>query len=57
MVTDRSFVVDVLRTAGEHDRALQARCALPPQVDTEKDAGLLSQLGVPASMLAGAPAR
>jgi hypothetical protein len=46
MNTDRESVVDALRLQGEHDRAFQASCALPPHIDTEKDAGLLSQLGL-----------
>jgi hypothetical protein len=51
MNTDRESVVDALRSQGEHDRAFQASCALPPKIDTEKDAGLLSQLGVTPGLL------
>ena len=51
MVTDRQNVVHALRAQGDHDRALQASCILPAVVDTEKDANVLSMLGVcPASL-------
>lgn len=51
MVTDRESVVDALRIAGDYDRAFQASCILPAYVDTEKDAGLLGQLGLSPTML------
>jgi hypothetical protein len=35
-----------LRRQGEHDRAQQAVCALPRQVDTDRDAGLLHRLDI-----------
>jgi hypothetical protein len=51
MVTDRAHVVHALRAQGDHDRALQASCILPAMVDTDKDANVLSMLGVcPASL-------
>ena len=52
MMTDREAVVDVLRSHGEHDRALEAQCTLPQWVDVEEDAGVLQQLGVSPSELA-----
>ena len=36
----------MLREQGDHDRAQQAECLLPRQVDTERDANLLHQLDV-----------
>lgn len=51
MRASRDLVVDVLRSRGEHDRALEARCALPAYVDTEGDAGLLTQFDVEPSDL------
>lgn len=41
-----------LRAEGEHDRALEAHCVLPRVVDTERDAGLLSQLEISPTELA-----
>ena len=51
MNAQREAVVQALRSQGEHDRAFQAACVLPLTVDTEQDAGVLSSLGVDASML------
>ena len=51
MVTDRENVVHALRAQGDHDRALQASCILPAVVDTEKDANVLSMLGVSPSSI------
>ena len=51
MVTDRTTVVHALRAQGDHDRALQASCILPTMVDTDKDANVLSMLGVCPSSL------
>jgi hypothetical protein len=44
--TNRAAVVQALRSQGEHDKALQAACVLPQQVDLVEDASLLSKLGV-----------
>ena len=56
MVTDRTTVVDALRAQGDHDRALQAYCMLPAVVDTDKDANVLSMLGVcPSTLKEDAP--
>jgi hypothetical protein len=43
---DKEDVVDLLRSRGEHDKAASMACALPQQVDTEADAGLLHQFDV-----------
>jgi lipopolysaccharide biosynthesis regulator YciM len=40
---DKDEIVDLLRSRGEHDKAATVGCALPRRVDTEADAGLLSQ--------------
>ena len=55
MHTDRSSVVRALRSRGEHDRAIQAACALPRWVDTERDAGLLLSLDVDVAALERQP--
>lgn len=49
MYVDKDEVVDLLRSRGEHDKAASVGCALPQQVDTEADAGLLAQLEVHVS--------
>jgi hypothetical protein len=38
---EKDEVVAMLRSRGEHDKAQQVDCALPRQVDTDADAGLL----------------
>ena len=55
MYLDKDAVEAKLRADGEHDRAQQASCVLPRTVDTERDAGLLSQLEVsPNELVEGA---
>jgi hypothetical protein len=39
-------VVQMLRSQGEHDKAQQIDSALPKQIDTERDAGLLSSYDI-----------
>ena len=51
MHTDRETVVRALRSRGDHDRALQAECSLPPWVDTERDVNVLLQLDVDPSAI------
>ncbi|HET6563248.1 MAG TPA: hypothetical protein VFG72_15345 [Marmoricola sp.] len=51
MNAQREAVVQALRSQGEHDRALQVACVLPLTIDTEADAGVLSSLGIDASVL------
>lgn len=46
MQVDKEDVVDLLRSRGQHDKAASVECALPRQVDTEADAGLLHQFDV-----------
>lgn len=41
-MTDRKDVVALLRARGEHDRAMQAACALPAYVDPDEDAAVLA---------------
>jgi hypothetical protein len=43
VLVDKEAVTDALRARGDHDRAAQAETALPRNVDTETDAGLLHQ--------------
>ncbi len=51
MVTTRSSVVELLRSLGEHDRAAAAACCLPRDVDTDRDAMRLHELGLSEQQL------
>ena len=46
MHIDKNEVVDLLRARGDHDKAANVGCALPQQVDTEQDAGILHTFDV-----------
>jgi hypothetical protein len=43
---DKSQILDLLRSQGDDDKAEQAERELPDQVDTDRDGGLLSKLGL-----------
>ena len=51
MQIDKETVAAALRERGFHDRAVQAECALPRSVDTERDAALLKELDVDTTVL------
>ena len=57
MQIDKKEVVDLLRARGDHDKAASVSCALPRQVDTEQDAGLLHTYDVSVTELAAAETR
>lgn len=46
MNIDKDQILQLLRSQGDDAKAQQADQELPQQVDTEKDAGLLSKLGI-----------
>jgi hypothetical protein len=46
MQFDKSQIIDMLESAGDHDKASQAASELPGTVDTDRDSGLLSKLGL-----------
>jgi hypothetical protein len=46
-------ILELLRERGAEDKAAQADRELPDQVDTERDAGLLSKLGIDPQDLLG----
>ena len=46
MEIPKDQVLQFLRERGQTDQAAQAEQELPPQVDTEQDAGLLSKFGI-----------
>ena len=52
MEIPKDRVLELLRSRGDDDKAEQADQELPNQVDTERDAGLLSKFGIdPAELL------
>ena len=53
MQIDKEQIISLLRQRGDDDKAEQAQQELPGQVDTEKDSGLLSRLGIDPSDLLG----
>ena len=46
MNIDKSQILDLLRSQGDDGKAQQADQELPDQVDTDRDAGLLSKFGI-----------
>jgi hypothetical protein len=46
MQFDKSQIIDLLKSAGDHDKASQAENELPGTVDTDRDSGLLSKFGL-----------
>ena len=46
MNIDKDQILQLLRSQGDHDKAQQAEQELPGQVDTDRDAGLLSKFGL-----------
>ena len=54
MKIDKDQIISLLRQRGDDAKADQAQQELPGQVDTEKDSGLLSKLGIdPTDLLGG----
>lgn len=46
MQLDKSQILDMLRSQGDDTKARQADTELPDRVDTDKDASLLTTLGL-----------
>ena len=46
MNIDKNQILELLRSQGDDTKAHQADQELPDQVDTERDAGLLSKFGI-----------
>jgi hypothetical protein len=46
MNIDKDQILQLLRSQGDDTKAQQADEELPAQVDTDRDAGLLSKLGI-----------
>ncbi|MGH3509283.1 MAG: hypothetical protein ACRDPI_03535 [Nocardioidaceae bacterium] len=55
MHVDKSEVTEALRARGEHDRAQQAECSLPREVDTEREAALLHRFELDETDLEDVP--
>lgn len=56
MNIDKSQILDLLKSQGNHDQASQAESELPDTVDTDQHAGLLDKLGInPQELLAKLP--
>jgi hypothetical protein len=46
MKFDKSQILDLLRSQGDHDKASEAERELPGEVDTDRDKGILDKLGL-----------
>ena len=53
MKIDKKQILDHLMGQGDDDKAAQAKQELPDQVDTDKDQGMLSKLGINPQDLIG----
>jgi len=53
MQIDKNHIIELLNERGDQDKAAQAESDLPDKVDTEKDSGLLSKLGIDPKDLLG----
>lgn len=53
MEIPKEQILELLRNAGHHDKVEQADQQLPDQVDPEKHAGILGQLGIDPQELLG----
>jgi hypothetical protein len=53
MEIPKENVLDLLRQRGEDDKTDEAERELPDRVDTERDSGLLSKLGIDPQDLTG----
>jgi hypothetical protein len=53
MKIDKSQIIDLIKSRGDHGQAEQAESELPDKVDTDRDKGLLDKFGINVSDLAG----
>jgi hypothetical protein len=53
MQIDKSQIIDLLKSRGDHDQAAKAESELPDKVDPETDAGLLGRFGIDPQDLLG----
>jgi hypothetical protein len=50
---DKSQILELLKSQGDHDKAGKADAELPDKVDTDKHADLLQKVGIDPSDLMG----
>ncbi len=53
MTIDKSQIIELLKSRGDHDKASQADSELPDKVDPQEHAGLLQKLGLDPQDLLG----
>ena len=53
MQIDKSQIIELLKSRGDHDQAAQAESELPDKVDPQNDAGLLEKLRINPQDLIG----
>jgi len=53
MQIDKSQIIELLKSRGDHDKAQQAESELPGKVDTDEHADLLGKLGLSPQDLLG----
>jgi hypothetical protein len=53
MQIDKSQIIELLKSQGNHDKAAQAEPDLPDKVDPQADSGLLGKLGIDPQDLLG----
>ena len=53
MQIDKSQIIDLLKSRGDHDKASQADAELPDHVDTDQHSGILGKLGLTPQDLMG----
>jgi hypothetical protein len=53
MKIDKSQIIELIKSRGNHDQAEQAQSELPDKVDTDRDKNLLNKFGIDVSDLAG----
>jgi hypothetical protein len=53
MNIDKSQIVDLLKSQGDHDKAAQAESELPEKVDTDAHSEQLQKLGIDPQDLIG----
>jgi len=53
MQIDKSQIIELLKSQGDHDKAAQAEADLPDKVDPEQDSGMLAKFGIDPQDLLG----
>ena len=53
MNIDKTTILELLRSRGDHDKVTRAEQELPDEIDTDRDGGLLDKLGLNIGDLLG----